>query len=154
MFKFSFLLSLTLTPLLLGSALCSSSAKAITGFTSEYAPGNWSTLNINTNGGVNASGAPNSIEIVSGNNLSHAPGSSTFTTIAAGSGIVSYDWNFNTSDSPSWESLFSILNGRGAQLSSNPYLTSQAGTYSFNVNTGEFLVLKAIHLTTTTAQVL
>jgi len=108
------------------------------GFEGAYDPTNWTLTNSNANGYVNTSNAPDSILEIGGNNGSGWGGQTLYTTTAAGSGLVSFDWNYSTSDWSSYYDPFGVvLNGSFTQLTNNNAGISQLGSYSFNVSQGD-----------------
>jgi hypothetical protein len=117
------------------------------GFSGPYAPANWtfSTEGDGTGSSVDTTGAPGSITLTSPNggqpdiDTGDAPGKGLFTTTAAGSGTVSFDWSmligteqFFASDDP----FGYVLNGTPFQLSID-FLGDQVGSGSFDVIAGD-----------------
>ncbi len=107
------------------------------GFEGAYDPTNWTLTNNNANGYVDTSNAPDSILQIGGDNGSGWGGQTLYTTSAAGSGLVSFDWNYSTSDwNSSWDPFGTVLNGNFTQLTSG-FSTNESGSYSFNVSQGD-----------------
>ncbi len=107
------------------------------GFSGNYAPGNFT---LTTNGGDGyaiTSGAPGTLTIVGSDNGYGVD--TTFTTTAAYSGMISFNWSYSTTDTAfgcCWDSAFYItVNGQ-------QYLTGTDGTngnISFHINAGDVI---------------
>ena len=108
------------------------------GFTGAYSADNWQLTNQKADGYVDTSGAPDSILQIGGNNGSGSSGTTLYSTTAAGSGSVSFDWNYSTNDvdGPTWDPFGVVLNGIFTQLTSEVG-KQQLGSYSFNVLKGD-----------------
>jgi hypothetical protein len=117
------------------------------GFSGPYAPANWtfSTEGDGTGSFPSTLGAPASITLTGPDggqpdiNTGEAPGKGLFTTMAVGTGTVSFDWSlligefeFFASDDP----FGYILNGTPFQLSID-FDGDQSGSSSFAVSTGD-----------------
>ena len=109
------------------------------GFTGNYAPGSWTFFN---NGSAGGSGSLNSTTMtITGNDSGCWPcysGASTgFTTTAAYSGTISFNWAFTTydSDGPGYDYPFYITINNTTILGN--FMTSENGTISFSVNAGD-----------------
>jgi hypothetical protein len=76
------------------------SSGTVNGFTSSYAPGNWTTINT-VGGSFNTSGAPNSISITSGNS-GIAGGTEMRLTVPA-NGTISFTWSYSTIDGAAYD---------------------------------------------------
>ncbi|TVP61409.1 MAG: PEP-CTERM sorting domain-containing protein [Nodularia sp. (in: Bacteria)] len=113
-------------------------AQASSGFAGSYDPTNWNFNNTNANGFVNTTGAPASITITGGNNGSGQPGQTAYTTTAAASGLVSFDWSYETDDldGSSFDPFFFLLDGVFTQISVNGLFDTQTGMFSQFVNEG------------------
>jgi hypothetical protein len=110
------------------------------GFQSEYDPANWTFTNTNADGSVNTSNAPTSIALTGGNNGPVNSGITYYTIIAAGDGIVTFDWSYVTSDGRGsfFDPLVLLLNGTPTQqLTDNNGGLNQTGTNSFSVSAGD-----------------
>ncbi|MDM3848325.1 MAG: hypothetical protein PT116_25710, partial [Aphanizomenon gracile PMC638.10] len=119
----------------------SAPARAITfGFTGDYAPSNWNLTNLNADGSVNTSNAPNSITLTGGNNVSGSFGRTTYsiTNTKPVPVNISFNWGYSTNDSVTLGDCASIpgnfcdpfqivLNGNATTLISNAG-SSQSGT--------------------------
>lgn len=107
------------------------------GFTGNYSTGNFTW---NGQGGLNTGGAPSSIQLSSpnsgGGNLS-----SIYTTTAAYSGVITFDWSYftNDSDGAGFDFPFYITVGGNTILCCDNFGGSKSGngTISFHVNSGE-----------------
>lgn len=106
------------------------------GFAGLYDPSLWSLSNP-VGGSVNTGGAPTSVTIVGGN--SGTGGWTTWTIAAPASGLVSFDWSYLTYDvdGPPFDPAGWMLNGAPTQLSDNSGGSSQSGSTSFSVATGD-----------------
>ncbi|MDX2232136.1 MAG: PTPA-CTERM sorting domain-containing protein [Leptolyngbyaceae cyanobacterium bins.349] len=138
---------------LMAVAIATTSAVSLTlaapaqaaGFTGDYAPSNFTLTNFNTDGvsGVDLTNAPNSITLVGsdigGGNITNVfPfGFTLYSTTAAASGVVSFDWAYSTSDDAgaNWDPFGVLLNGSFTQLTNNAF--NQSGAFSFNVAQGD-----------------
>lgn len=122
-----------------GFSLALSEPAHALGFTTPYAPANFTLTNTNADGSVDTSGVPNSIELIGGNNGSGLFGSTSYLTTAATAGLVSFNWNYLTRDldGPSWDPFGYILNGVFTQLTANAGPDNQSGFVSFNVALGD-----------------
>jgi hypothetical protein len=112
-------------------------AALISGFQGPYDPANWT---LETNGGtgsVNTSGAPNSIVLTGSDSNSGSQVLTNFTTSAANSGFVSFQWSYSTSDGPQYDRFGYILNGLSTEITDRGGGTSQSGTLSFAVATAD-----------------
>lgn len=128
---------ITLCALLFASV---TNASIINDFTGDYAVANWDqSLD---GGSIDLSGAPLTIAEISsdaGNNSA----STDFTIAATGSGLVSFDWSFTTADdNAGWDPFGWLLNGTFTQVTNNS-LSSQSGSVSFLVNTGDIFGFSA-----------
>jgi hypothetical protein len=126
-----------------GAAILSfgfSEAAFAAGFTGAYSADNWQLTNRRTNGYVDTSGAPDSILQIGGNaaenNFLSSRGQTRYTTTAAGSGSVSFDWNYSTNDHANRDPFGVVLNGIFTRLTL-PEGNRQSGSYSFNVLKGD-----------------
>lgn len=97
-----------------------------------------------TNGGsISTIGTPNSVVLTSSNN-GGGNKNQDFTIAAAGDGIVSFNWNYTTTDDNSvWDSFGWLLNGVFTKLTVNGAILTQSGTVSFNVFTGNVFGFRA-----------
>lgn len=108
------------------------------GFSGSYAPSNWTLTNSNTDGSVYTTNAPTSITVTGGNNGSNKFGSTSYTVTAAGSGTVTFNWSYSTSDASSyWDPLVRIINGTKTTLFDSSAQKTGSGMDSFFVDTGD-----------------
>lgn len=114
---------------------------ALADFGGPYDVGNWdTTLTGSPPGGggiVDTSGAPASIEIVGGDlACSGFPCTVDFTIAAVASGLVSFDWAYETTDDdgPFYDHFGFLLNGFFTQLSADNGANSQSGSGAFAVS--------------------
>jgi hypothetical protein len=110
-------------------------------FVGPYDVGNWdTTLTGAPPGGgsmIDTSGAPASIEIVGGDlGCSGGPCNIDFTIAAVASGLVSFEWGYETTDDegPTFEHFGFLLNGFFTQLSDDSGGISQSGSEAFAVS--------------------
>ena len=128
-----------LTPLALAGAtlgLAATPAQALTLFGGTYAPANW-TQSIGGDGSINTGGAPNSVTLISANDLSLSNNNTDFTISAPVGGTVSFDWSYTTPENPFWDPFGHLLNGSFNQLTNNSGGPTQSGSAAFNVATGD-----------------
>ncbi|QZZ22774.1 PTPA-CTERM sorting domain-containing protein [Leptothermofonsia sichuanensis E412] len=121
-----------------GFSLALSEPAHALGFTTPYAPANFTLTNTNADGSVDTSGVPNSITITGGDNGSFTFGLTDYVTTATTAGLVSFNWNYGTRDSsPFWDPFGYIVNGVFTQLTNSAGPTIQNGSVSFNVALGD-----------------
>src|SRR5262245_18522750 len=113
-------------------------------FVGPYAVINWTTTLTGSppggGGTVDTSGAPASIEIVGGDlGCDPQPCNLDFTIAAVASGLVSFDWNYETTDTdgPAFDLFGFLLNGAFTQLSDDSGGISQSGSETFPVSLGD-----------------
>lgn len=112
-------------------------------FVNAYDVANWTKT---TNGGaISTSGAPNSVVFTSSNDGSNLNKNQDLTIAATGSGIVSFTWNYVTSDSDgsTYDPFGWLLNGIFTQLTVDGSKKNQSGTVSFNVLAGNVFGFRA-----------
>jgi len=119
------------------AALLGANPAQASGFTGSYDPSNWDFTNSNADGFVNTTNAPSSISLTGGNNGSGSGGQTSYETTSAGTGLVSFNWNYTTNDGPFWDPFGFILNGDFTQLSANNGGSPQSNTFSTTVNEGD-----------------
>lgn len=121
-------------------AVAPSQAALISDFTGPYDVSNW-TQSIQGNGSIDVTGAPLSIVLTSANDGDEffSPNQNVDLTIAAvGSGTVSFNWNFTTSDTDAVFDPFGyLLNSVFTQLTVDFGFKTQAGAVSFSVQAGD-----------------
>jgi hypothetical protein len=123
------------------SALAAIAGLAMSGaafgqFSGVYAPGNW-TLNANGgDGSVNTAGAPASIALI-GNNNGTGPIDTDYTIAAAAAGIWSFNWNYSSPDSGTYDSAYYLLNGVPTFLAFNN--SQGSGNVSVPVGAGNII---------------
>jgi hypothetical protein len=113
-------------------------------FSGAYAPANWATSLTGSpaggGGSVDTSGAPASITLNGGNaGCSTQPCTLQYTITAPGSGPLTFDWNYSTTDvdGPALD-LFLVINGAATtQLSDNGGGNSQSGSENITVAAGD-----------------
>ncbi len=128
-----------LAPLALAGAtlgLAANPAQGITLFAGPYAPANW-TQSIGGDGFIDTSGAPGSVTLTGSNDGSREEYNVDFTITAPASGTVSFDWNFSTVDFPFADPFGYLLNGSFARLTNDNGSSTQAGTATFSVLSGD-----------------
>ena len=122
---------------------------ALADFSGPYNVGNWATTLAGAppggGGMVDTLGAPASIEIVGGDSgCSEGLCTVDFTIAAVASGVVSFNWAYETTDEgfpdvlpPFFDHFGFLLNGAFTQLSNNSGASSQSGSGAFAVSLGE-----------------
>ena len=127
-----------------GGASCA--GLQITGFTGQYQPASWSTVNTNSNGSVNTAGAPANIIMTSSDNGTASAGSTDFNITIPCNGILSFNWSYSTSDGSQFDMPRYSLGGSpyaifpGYSFSGG---NSQSGTFNMNVTAGQVFSLQA-----------
>lgn len=109
------------------------------GFGGEYDPSNWDLTNNNADGFVDTSNAPSSITLTGGDNGSGFFGQTSYTSAAAGDGLVNFDWSYNTQDvdGPSFDPFGYVVNNSFVQLTNDSGPNFQSDSASFNVTEGD-----------------
>ncbi|MDI1355566.1 MAG: hypothetical protein PSX36_11640, partial [bacterium] len=97
-------------------------------FSGGFAPTNWGTVAVNSDGITNSGGAPASIFMVSGNNSSGTPGTNDYTIAITQAGLITFNWNYTTSDGANWDYPMFLLNGVATMV--NGYSTSGSAVQS------------------------
>jgi hypothetical protein len=125
-------------------ALTLSAPAQAAGFAGDYAPGNFALSNLDTNGSVNTLAAPTSITLFGGNDTTQNPNSglTSYLTTAAASGVVSFNWNYQTADlgfggSISGQDPFGYILDNVVTYLTVDTVGNQSGTASFNVLAGQ-----------------
>ncbi|MDY7050537.1 MAG: PEP-CTERM sorting domain-containing protein [Microcystis panniformis WG22] len=128
------------------AAASGASAATVFDFQTPYAPINWTFTNSNADGSVNTGGAPTSISLTGGNNGTGNPGTTNYTTTAAGT--VTFDWNYSTADllvdtscsnlpNNFCDPFIVLVNGVGTIPLNPSGGQTQSGTSTFNVLAGD-----------------
>ena len=130
---------IALAGLALGSA--ANPAQALTLFSGNYAPANWSQA-VGGDGSISTTGAPNSISLTSANDGGTEPGvnrSTDFTIAAPFAGTVSFTWAYTTTDetAPEYDPFGYLLGTNFTQLTTNTGANSQGGSISISVIAGQ-----------------
>ena len=119
--------------------LAANPAKALTTFSGQYAPSNW-TQSIQGDGSIITGGAPANIVLTSADD-GGGDQSTDFTITALSAGTVSFDWNYilptNSSYGSEWDPFGYLLNGTFTKLTVDGPSLSQSGSTSFSVNAGD-----------------
>ncbi|MFM6367710.1 MAG: hypothetical protein ACKPGN_05685, partial [Dolichospermum sp.] len=108
----------------------SAPARAIIGFTGDYAPSNWNLTNSNANGSVNTSTAPNSITLNGGNNGTKLFGRTNYSITNTNPLPVniSFNWLYSTADNDPLADWFDVNhNGSYTTIAANG---NASGTYT------------------------
>jgi len=128
----------------LAVALTVSAQANAQGFSGPYAPTNWTTVNVNSNGNVNTGGAPNSIFITGTDGNGGGAGSITYQIASVYTGAISFDWLFDGEvvsggSGPGFDPFSFVINGVPTQLTNNGGTEVQSGSASFLVNAGDVI---------------
>src|SRR4051812_22243863 len=88
-----------------------------TQFSGNYAPPQWTLSSNPTNigGSVDASGAPASISLTSGNN-NNGSGSTIYSVTIPATGTISFDWSYTTFDDSPYDYPMYMINGSPVTL--------------------------------------
>ncbi len=92
-------------------------------FSGAFAPANWGTVAVNSDGLTYTTSAPSSIYMTSGNNGSGTAGSNDFTIAITQSGLITFSWAYSTSDGSQYDYPQYVINNGNAVLV-NGYSTS------------------------------
>lgn len=130
----------------------------VIGFSGAFDPANWSLTNTNADGDVDTSGAPGSIELWGGDNLSFSSGNTDFTLDGPLGGPVKFgtwhfDWAFtgepinpDIPTGPGFDPSGYLINGAFVQVTDNGGLASQSGSVWVSVSAGDFIGFR-VHTT-------
>ena len=109
------------------------SQQAAADFSGPYAPANWL---LTTNGGTGGATNDGTTLVLTGDN--NAPGNNTdYTIAAAASGTMSFDWNYTSIDTGTYDSGGYLINGAYTALADNA--TPGGGSQSIPVNAGDII---------------
>jgi hypothetical protein len=114
-----------------------SKAMAIT-FSGVYDISKWTLTNSNTDGSVDTTNAPSSIDLIGGNNNSGTQGTTDWTIpiTTARAGTVNFSWSYGTTDTDGNDIAGYLYNGNFTQLASVDAQSSSAPV-SFSLNDGD-----------------
>jgi hypothetical protein len=104
------------------------------GFIGDYAPGNFTLINLNANGFLVPSEDNHSIVLWGGNNGSGEPGRTDFVITAKGKGVVQFGWAYLSFDIPQYDRAGFLLETTFLQLADTD---GMSGTESFRVSLGQ-----------------
>jgi hypothetical protein len=111
-------------------------------FVNDYQVSNW-TKSINS-GSINSGGAPGSVTLISSDDWSGGNKNQDFTIAAAANGVVSFSWDYQTTDwNASYDPFGWILNGAFTQITSNWGSNVQSGFFTFSVLAGDVFGFRA-----------
>jgi len=121
-------------------------APAQADFSDYYAPANWTLLNVDSDGFVDASGAPASLTLVGSDNGSGSFGDTYLWIAVPESGTVSFDWLYTSDDDPGFDSSWFAV---GDDVSDFENITAiytalsdtggESGSLSIAVNAGQLI---------------
>lgn len=118
-----------------------SSMATTTGFTGDFAPGNWTFDPDGGDGSVDTGNAPNSITFNGSNNQSNSANNSTYciSIPGTGEGTLAFTWQYETNDSdgPRWDPFGYVVNGTVSQLTNNNGPDVQSGTVDITLQGGD-----------------
>jgi subtilisin-like proprotein convertase family protein len=106
------------------------------GFAGAYSPANWSVGLVNSNGGVNAAGAPASVVLNGSDNGSGIAGQTNYTIAVPQPGSITFTWAYNTLDAATFDPPGYTVNGVFTQLLTG-FVTSGTGTVTVPVAAGD-----------------
>ncbi|MES2680350.1 MAG: hypothetical protein V4635_10715, partial [Bacteroidota bacterium] len=122
-------------------------------FSGLYAPANWGTVAVNSDGQTNAAGAPTSISMTSGDNFSGLPGTNDYTISVPVTGLLTFSWTYSTVDGPFYDypqfgvnGNISVVNGfnmggNTTQSGSQPCIpVNQGDIFRFRMYTSDNVV--------------
>jgi hypothetical protein len=105
------------------------------GFAAAYAPSSWTFSANEGDGSIDTSNAPSTIEITGSDSNSGDLINTDYTIEAPGTGIVSFDWDYQSADSGDYDGFGYVLNGVFVKLADND--TQGTGTEQVSVETGD-----------------
>jgi hypothetical protein len=121
-----------------------SSGVANAAFTGDYAVSNWTkTLD---GGSINTGGAPSFVSLVSKDfDVFSAASNQDFTISAVAESIISFNWNYLTSDIDGsfYDPFYFLLNGSSTKLTVDNSFAPQSGFFSKHVNANDVFGFRA-----------
>jgi hypothetical protein len=108
----------------------------VAGFTSSYAPANWSLIKPSGGSGtVDTTSAPNSIQLLGSDSGSNGVRDTRYQITVPTAGVISFNWAYNTTDrdGPAFDTFGYYLNGIFHQLTNDFGDRNQSGTNSVAV---------------------
>ncbi|WP_353929989.1 hypothetical protein WJM97_17045 [Okeanomitos corallinicola TIOX110] len=118
---------------------------ALSGFTGDFDPGNWSLNNSNADGFVDTTNAASgAINLFGGDNSSFSSGNTDWTTTATNTFAVSFDWNYSSLDIDGQDtagyllnSVYNVLASADGEFSTSPvsFTVNPGDTFGFRVFT-------------------
>lgn len=110
-------------------------------FSGAFAPANWGTVAVNSDGQTFTTSAPGAIVMTSGNNSSGTAGSNDFTISITQAGVISFSWAYTTNDGSQYDYPQYVINN-GTAVLVNGYSTSGSSSQSgfqpcVSVNAGD-----------------
>ena len=116
-------------------------ANSQTNFTGAYDIQNWTFTNVNADGNVNTTNAPNSISLTGGDNQSNTMGDTNYIVTTPAAGTISFNWAYSTTDGSNYDfpNIITSVNGVKTLFPGYDFYGSQiqSGIISLNVNAGE-----------------
>ena len=97
-------------------------------FSVAFAPANWGTVAVNSDGITNSGGAPTSIFMTSGDNQSGTLGTNDYSIAITQSGLLTFNWSYSTNDGAPFDYPLFVVNGVATIV--NGYSTSGNSTQS------------------------
>jgi hypothetical protein len=98
----------------------------------DFAPSGFKLSNTNADGFVNA--LPNGFVLTGGNNGSGEPGTTDYTAVSTGTGIVQFNWSYSSLDLPTLDYAGYLVNNNFVLLADTDGLS---GAGMFSVTTGD-----------------
>ncbi|MCH2199583.1 MAG: S8 family serine peptidase [Flavobacteriales bacterium] len=114
---------------------CLTAANTGVGFYGPYSPLAWTT---ETNGGDGFAEISTGFAVVTGNNAGDSNIETQITSTVAVAGDFSFDWNYATDDSPSFDIAY-YINGVRVDLTTNVGGLQQEGSVTFSANAGDVI---------------
>ena len=109
-------------------------------FSGAYAPANWGTVAVNSDGITNSAGAPTSITMISGDNLSGMMGTNDYSITVPQSGFLTFNWSYTTNDGPTFDYPMYVVNNVATMVNGFSFAggNSQSGSQPcVSVNQGD-----------------
>jgi hypothetical protein len=113
-------------------------------FIGDYAVSNFRCIDTNADGCDSPPNGVLSITLTGGNNGSGFPGTTDFVTTATGTGVVLFDYSYDSTDDPAWDwagflrgSTFWMLADSSGQSGSASFPVTLGETFGFRVETAD-----------------
>ena len=128
-----------------GAALLGFSMSAMADFSGDYDPSNWSSICSPDCGSVQVGGAPTSIVLIGSDTGFEGASEFRYEIKALNGGTLKFDWQYvslDTSGDPAVDFADAHVNSTTLSLLNVFGASTQSGTFTGNVTTGDFIGFK------------